>query len=113
MKKLLIIESSTAIAAGLKKRLAGKCHVYICCSRVDAMAQIQTLHPDILFLDLTLPPNGFDLLGQISFCPPVRIARTNIITDDIIARAQSAGIHALFPTPCSIQALADHICQYI
>ena len=113
MKKLLILESSSAIAAVLTRGLSNKCQVHICHNSEDALAQIQTLRPDILFLDLTLLPWGFDLLGQTSFRPPVCIARTNILTDKVIAGAEKTGIRHLFPIPCTPQALTDCIRQYL
>lgn len=114
MKKLLIADSSEAITAALERRLQGRCQIYSCNWGEDAIALIHTLQPDILFIDLSLPPmTGLDLLQRVHFRPPVCIARTNIATTKVITAAQDAGIRHLFLIPCTPDALTECICRYL
>lgn len=114
MKKLLIADASQEITAALERQLQGRCQIYTCHWGEDAIALIHTLRPDILFIDLALPPmTGLDLLQRVRFRPPVCIARTNIVTDKVVAAAWDMGIRHLFLIPCTAASMAECICRYL
>lgn len=52
---------------------AGGCEVVAACGgAAAALPLVTSLRPDLLFLDINMPgTNGFELLGQLEFCPPV------------------------------------------
>lgn len=113
MKKLLIAEKSDERTEALLRRLSGKFEIHTC-SRCDtAVALIDSLKPDVLFIDLTLPRSGgLPVLAQAKFSPPVCIARTSFISEKVLLAAHEAGIRHLFRIPCKPELMAACIEQY-
>jgi len=75
MKKALIIDDERLARSELKKLLADHPEIVVVGEAVnakDGLEKIETLHPDLLFLDIQMPDKtGFDLLAELEKAPQV------------------------------------------
>ncbi len=82
----------------------------------DALAAIESLHPDVLVSDIAMPgADGFDLIARLRQLPDDRGGRTPAIALTAFAgaadrdRALRAGFDAWLPKPCPPAELATQI----
>ncbi|MGN6509286.1 MAG: LytR/AlgR family response regulator transcription factor, partial [Chitinophaga sp.] len=75
MKKALIIDDERLARSELKKLLADHPEIVVVGEAVnakDGMEKIESLRPDLLFLDIQMPDKtGFDLLAELERTPQV------------------------------------------
>ena len=101
MRKILIATTSEAASADLSNALS-QYEVHICNTGAEALAALETLQPDILILDLMLPIiDGLTVLQRSGFRTPIILARTPIISENILHRAASLGVQDIVLIPCT------------
>lgn len=100
--KLLIAIGSKVIADYLTDCLP-QYDIHICNSGPDALAMLETLQPDILLLELSLPViDGLTILQQSRYKPRHILALTNLATVDVLEAAADAGVQSIILIPCTI-----------
>jgi len=79
----------------------------------EAMHLLETLHPDLVVMDVVLPGlDGMSLLRQMrekSEWMPKVILLSVFCTDQIIGEAMNLGVDYFLPKPCEIDALLDRM----
>ena len=92
MAKLLIAVRSESLSAALAEALT-QYEVYNCHTGIDALALLESLRPDVLIVELSLPViSGLTVLPRAPHKPPVILALTNLVTENILQVAANAGI---------------------
>ena len=101
MLKVLIACSSEIMAAALGNSIQDYADVTLCHDGDAAHQLINDLRPDILVLSLNLcKRDGFTVLQQCAFNPPLVVALTNTINKDIVMSATHFGINKIYLLPC-------------
>lgn len=109
MLKVLIAMTSELLAQQLALSLT-QYDLHICHTGKEALAKIESLHPDILLLDLMLPDSsGIQLLETSSFKPRIILAFTDFVNDEVLLRAAGAGIREVILIPCSLRHVLRHL----
>ena len=76
----------------------------------DALAMLETLLPDILILDLSLPViDGLTLLRRSHYKPKYILALTNFVNAAVLQTAVDAGVQALILIPCTIRYIVEKL----
>ena len=108
MQKLLIAIRSAELTDALTQALSSHFDIHRCNSCTDACRFLNSLQPDALVLDLRLPDaDGFSVLRKCKHKPPVILAVTDFVSNDVLKVAFGVGIHALVMIPCSARYLAE------
>lgn len=102
MWRVLIAMKSELLSGPLSAALCQH-DVHTCSLGTDALAQIESLHPQILILDL-MPPgmDGITLLQKSGYKPRIILALTNVLNQDVLAKAAAAGIQDVLLIPCTV-----------
>jgi len=107
MQKLLIAICSGPLAGALTRELSSRFQVHSCSTGADAVRLIDQLRPDALIIDLRLPErSGLAVLEDCSHKPPAIVALTNFIDEDLVGRADAAGVSVLALIPCAAKHIA-------
>lgn len=107
MKRILIATDDEATNTALSDTLS-QYEVHICNTGIDALKMLETLQPDILILDLMIPTmDGLTVLRKSKFRPRAIVARTNLITADVLRSAADVGVQAITLVPCTIRHIID------
>lgn len=107
--KLLIAVGSTVLADCLGASLS-MYDIHICHTGTDALALLETLQPEILLLDLSLPVmDGLTLLRRSHYKPIHILALTNLANTAVLKAAADAGVQYLMLIPCSIRSIIQHL----
>lgn len=107
--KLLIAVKSEIIADSLASALS-MYDIHICDTGPDALAMLETLQPDILLLDLSLPiMDGLTLLRRSCYKPMYILALTNLATPAVLQAAADAGVQDMILIPCTIRHILEHL----
>lgn len=110
MQRILIAVKSRALIDVLTQELSSQFEVHCCSDGLDASKLIEKLRPNALIIDLRLPGrNGLSVLEGCSYRPPAIIALTNYIDDDVMLRANAAGVALLVQTPCTTRCILGHL----
>ena len=110
MFRLLIAVKSRALADMLMQDLSSRFEVHCCGTGTGVSELIEGLRPDALVMDLRLTKRtGFAVLESCSHKPPVIIALSEFIDDDVICRAKAAGIAVLIRIPCTAQCIVERL----
>lgn len=110
MNSILIAEPSGILAKALTQALHFRYEIHAACTLKDAASITEHLHPDILIIDLHMPPcGGIQFLQSMSCKPLLIIAITAIATDDILEDIYRAGAHRIILKPYSIHYLIKAI----
>lgn len=110
MKTMLIATGSEIITDELERVFQSKYRVSTCSRGDDALQILQELKPDILIINLSLSNiTGLEVLQQTEYTPPVIVAITNYLSDQIVKDAQIAGVGALIRLPCTIGCIISHL----
>ena len=113
MKTMLIATGSEIITDELERVFQSKYRVSTCSRGDDALQILQALRPDILIINLSLSNiTGLEVLQQTEYTPPVILALTYYVTDQIVDEAQAAGVGALIRLPCTIDCILTHLEKY-
>lgn len=100
MQKLLIADGSEIFLSALETALAGRFDICTCCDGEAALNALQTVHPDILVLNLSLPyKDGITLLCQSAFRPPIILAITGYLSHYIEYSLKELGVDYIMISP--------------
>ena len=107
--KLLIAVKLEILADSLAASLH-QYDIHICSTGTDALAMLETLQPEILLLDLSLPGmDGLTLLQKSQFKPKYILALTNLATPVVVQAAVDAGVQDMILIPCTIRHIVKHL----
>lgn len=107
--KLLIAVTSAVIADRLVSSLS-RYDIHTCNTGADALAILETLQPEILLLDLSLPViDGLTLLRRSRYKPMHILALTNLATPSILMDAAAAGVQDIILIPCTTRHILEHL----
>ena len=110
MKTMLIAAGSEIITDILSQVFQSKYCVYTCDRGDDALQMLQELKPDILIINLFLSNmTGLEVLQQTQYTPPVILALTYFVSDQIVEEVQAAGVGALIRLPCTLDCIKRNI----
>ena len=110
MKTMLIAAGSEIITNILSQAFQSKYRVCTCSRCDDALQMLQELKPDILIINLSLSNmTGLEVLQRTQYAPPVILALTYYVSDQIIEEAQAAGVGALIRLPCTMDCIKRNI----
>lgn len=105
--KLLIAVKSEIIADSLASSLSMH-DVHTCDTGTDALAMLETLQPEILLLDLSLPViDGMTLLRRSRYRPKYILALTNLVTPAVLQAAADAGVQSIILLPCTVRHIIE------
>lgn len=109
MRKVLIATIYEATSTTLSDALS-KYEVHVCNSGTDALKLIETLHPDILILDLMIPTmDGLTVLRKSRFRPPIILALTNILAEFVLQSAADLGVQDILLIPSTIRYIVERL----
>lgn len=109
MRKILIATISEATNTALAEALS-QYEVHICTTGTDALKLLETLHPDILILDLMLPTmDGLTVLRKSRFRPPIILAQTNFISATVLQSAADLGVQDILLIPSTIRYIVERL----
>ena len=107
--KLLIAVKLEILADSLAASLH-QYDIHICSTGTDALAMLETLRPEILLLDLSLPGmDGLTLLRRSHYKPMYILALTNLATPAVLQAAAVAGVQDMILIPCTIRCITEHL----
>lgn len=107
--KLLIAVGSAELAACFAD-CGSKYDVHICRTGAEALAFLETLQPELLLLDLSLPViDGLTLLRKSDHRPGGIIGLTTLVSADVLEEAAEAGVHQLIRIPCPFRYILKHL----
>ncbi len=107
--KLLIAVKSEIIADFLASALS-MYDIHICDTGSDALATLETLQPEILLLDLSLPiMDGLTVLHRCHYKPKYILALTNLVNAAVLQAAADAGVQDMILIPCTIRHIIEHL----
>lgn len=107
---ILIADGSEIFIQAMAEAIGRDHKVHICHDGVIALDLLNEIRPDGLVLDLCLPHmTGIDVLKASAYHPPIILGITNIVTDDVLVAAESAGIKYLFRRPCRPNVVASYL----
>ena len=107
--KLLIAVRSEIIADSLSSSLS-RYEIHTCNTGTDALAALETRHPDALILDLTLPViDGLTVLRKTSFRPRIILALTTLINPAVLQAAADTGVQDMILIPCTIRHITERL----
>ena len=110
MRRLLIAVKSWALVDALTREVSSQFKIHSCSTGTDVSYLIEDLQPDALVIDLRLPRHaGFAVLESCTYRPPIMIALSEFIDNDVIRQAKSAGIAVLIRIPCTARCVAGHL----
>lgn len=109
MRKVLIATVSKGTNTALSKAMS-EYEVHICNTGPETLELLETLHPDILVLDLMLPgQTGLTVLQKSSFKPRIILARTNFISTTVLKAAFDVGVQEIILIPCTTQYVVSRL----
>lgn len=102
MGRILIAVKSEILAAALTDILS-QYAICVCHTGPDAMAQINTVRPDVLLIELSLPfVSGISVVKESAYRPAVVIGLTTLLSPGVICQAKGAGFHYLASIPVDL-----------
>ena len=109
MAKLLIAVKLEIISNILAETLT-QYEVHCCGTGADALALLESLRPDILIVDLSLPVvTGLTVLQKTRYKPPIILALTNLAAESVLQAAANAGAQNVILIPCTIRHIIAHL----
>ena len=109
MAKLLIAVKSEIMGTALSDLLTHY-EVSVCHNGRDALRLLETLRPDIFIVELSLPDvTGLTVLQQTCYRPPVILALTNLIAENILQAVADAGVQDIILLPCTVRHIIRHL----
>lgn len=114
MKRLLIAEPSEIFTLAFMKELHAHFEISICSRGDTALALLESVRPDALVINLTLPGiDGLTVLQRSAYTPPVILAFTDFQSGYITRAAEAAGVDCILLRPCSFKAAAAKLKELI
>ncbi len=113
MKKVMLLASED-LCGVLQCALKKKYSVFPC-SDPAAGEAILPFKPDALILDLFLPgADGLTFLKNNALClPPVVIALTAFVSDDLLRKLSDLGVAAVIRIPCNLPYLEQQLTKLL
>ena len=110
MRKLLIAIDSPKITDILKRSLENEFTIYTCNRGDEALQLLESIHPDVLIINLALPHiTGLSVLQKTCFTPPAILALTYFLSNIVIREATAAGVGDLLLLPCSLTYILSRL----
>ena len=107
--KLLIAVRSEIIADSLTSCLS-QYEIHICNTGTDALTILETLQPEMLILDMTLPAiDGLTVLQKTCFRPHIILALTNLVSPAVLQAAAAAGVQDMILIPCTVRHIIERL----
>ncbi len=107
--KLLIAVESKIITELLVSSLS-QYDIHTCNTGTGALAMLETLQPEVLLLELSLPVmDGLTLLRKSRYKPKYILALTNLATPAVLQAAANAGVQCIILIPCTIRHIIEHL----
>lgn len=114
MKAILIAETSPIVTAALVDALSDRYEVHTCADGSTVLEHLDGLRPDALIINLALPDiDGLTVLARTAYAPPVILALTNFVSNEVIVQTAELGVGYIFLIPCSIKAVVDRLEEMI
>lgn len=108
MARLLIADRSLIYAQILAGYFEKDMQVHICTDGQEALEALEQLRPDAMYLDLQLPrKDGFAVLREAAYIPPVILANANYLAPYIQQTAAQLGIGHLMTMPAIGAAVSN------
>ena len=109
VRKILIATTSEETSTYLSKALP-QYNIHICNTGVEALALLENFQPDIIILELSLPfMDGISVLRKSRFRPPIILALTHIMSENLLHLAAEVGIHDIIFISCTSSYIADRL----
>jgi two-component system response regulator AtoC/two-component system nitrogen regulation response regulator NtrX len=113
MVRILIVDDEPAARVGMKRALAkGGYELHEASNGLEALAQIRTCSPDLVFLDLNMPElDGFGVLDRLATgvasgtAPPLVVVLTAYGSERIAVEAMKKGAYDYLAKPYEIEEL--------
>lgn len=107
--KLLIAVRPELMADSLTASLS-QYDIHTCHTGTDALAMLETLQPEILLLELSLPGmDGLTLLRRSRYRPKYILALTNLAAPAVLQAAADAGVQCVVLIPCTVRHITEHL----
>lgn len=114
MRNMLIAENSEDLRLALRDAMKDQYRITLCGDGESAITLLNTLRPDILVLDLSLPiHDGLDVLRMAKFIPPVILATGTCINGYVAQCLKDYGVGHFLIIPCAASVVARHIKELI
>ena len=114
MKTILIAETSPMITAALVDALSDRYEVHTCADGSTTLECLEQLRPDALIINLALPDlDGLTVLARTAYAPPVILALTSFVSNEVIQQAAVLGVNYTSVIPCSIKAVVARLEEMI
>lgn len=110
MKRVLIVHGDEVCRMYLQRELEKRYEVHICTRGDQAVQLIESLRPDALIINLSLPyRDGLTVLRQLEYRPPAILALTNLVRTKILEDAAALGVRDMLLYPCYIKTIVAHL----
>ena len=110
MKKLLIAEASEKAASDLAAIMHNTCQITCCYDGREALELLQSLRPDILVINLSLPHlDGLYILEATNYKPAIILPLVTEPSLQTQFRLGKAGASYVIRLPCNARCVAGHI----
>jgi len=114
MRKLLIADSSEDFIVTLQTTLRHEYELSACTDGETALELLNSFHPDILLINLSLPIiDGLLVLQQAVYLPNMILARATSITPYEAQCAKDMGVDLILQIPCSVRSIRNHLANLI
>ncbi len=115
MRKMLIADPSEETVRILEELFCREYQVYTCADGKALLRQLQTLRPDVLILEFSLPEiDGLQVLRQSrDVLPPVIVATTANGEDHVLYQAVELGVGQVLMRPYQNRAIYEHVQELV
>lgn len=115
MRTMLIADPSEETARLLKEAFCREYQAFTCADGKTLLSQLQTLRPDVLILEFSLPEvDGLQVLRQSqAVLPPVIVATTTDPRDHILYQAVELGVGQVLVRPYTMRAMCEHVRELV
>lgn len=111
MRKLLIAQHSSTMADHLQRELQGDWNITVCTDSRPVVDMMQYMRPEAMILDLNLAPkDGIAVLEEGKpYLPPIIVATSNYIDDQVIETVERLGVGALVRIPFRMEYIREQL----
>lgn len=115
MRNMLIADASEETIQILKELFCREYRVSVCMDGKALLQQLQSLRPDVLILDFSLPEiDGLQVLRQSQeILPPVIVATTTDRRDHVLYQAVKLGVGQVLVRPYQTRAIYEHVRELV
>lgn len=110
MQRLLLAYRAGGFSRDLAQGLSKDFEVHSCCRGDTALALLDSLQPDILILELTLPYlDGVAVLKSAAYTPPRVLALTSLWDARALEELLDMGVSEILPVPCTVASVLSQL----